>query len=150
VDIFGFGFGQQSRRPRELEYLLANIPTGLAAVYDQMLGPVYHLDSLENRLHDLKWQILHIIIAAARPLNLEGLNWALNINAGDRSEDDVLANLFFDISEVIKECGSFIQITNSQVGLVHLTARDYLVKVRDDFAKKIRHGSIVWIRQSRT
>ncbi len=74
-------------------------------------------------------RLLHIIVAAVRPLTILKMNIAFNIQQGDKcleamdlDPEDAL------ISNIKNICGLFVSVHNSQVYLLHQTAKEFLVR----------------------
>ncbi|KAH0594647.1 hypothetical protein MHUMG1_07481 [Metarhizium humberi] len=102
-----------------LNDIATTIPGTLHAVYDKILHHVSN-DEASRKL-------LHIIVAAVRPLSLEEMNVALNITRCDHSNEDL--DLEPSIHSTIKElCGPLVKIVNSKVYLVHHTAKEFLTR----------------------
>jgi hypothetical protein len=104
----------------EVEDTLNRLPVGLAGIYDRMLLQV----SQDRR--DMVRSILRWVALALRPLTLSELATAIDI--------EPVAEL--DIEETTRQyvgfCGYFLTVTGDRVGLVHQSAKDYL----------LRHGSL--------
>jgi len=72
---------------------------------------------------------LHIVVAAVRPLTIHEMNIAFNIKRDDKcleamdlDPEDAL------ISNIKNICGLFVSVHNSQVYLLHQTAKDFLIR----------------------
>ncbi|KAI9645115.1 hypothetical protein NHQ30_005849 [Ciborinia camelliae] len=76
-------------------------------------------------------KLLHIVVGASRPLTLEELNIALNINEcydGSQSFEDIeLEDLESFPKRIRNLCGLFVSISDSRVYLIHLTAEEFLI-----------------------
>lgn len=73
-------------------------------------------------------KLLHIVVAAIRPLTIIEINVALSIQDGNKSLDD--CDLEPDASfrdTVRKLCGLFVRIQDSKVYLIHQTAKVFLL-----------------------
>ena len=102
-----------------LDNLVSTIPGTLDAVYEKILGR-----SL-NRQDTIK--LLHIVVAAVRPLSLKEINVAFAIESNDRSNEDL--NLEPYIRDTVKDlCGLFVKFIDSKIYLVHQTAKEFLSK----------------------
>ncbi|KAI9767544.1 MAG: hypothetical protein M1840_005581 [Geoglossum simile] len=100
-----------------LNTIINTIPTTLDAAYDRILQKSPNLEEARK--------LLHIIVGAARPLTLEEMNVAFNINPSDRSHEDL--DLEPSIEATVKGlCGSFVRVIDSKIYLVHQTAKEYL------------------------
>ncbi|KAI9795942.1 MAG: hypothetical protein M1833_006590 [Piccolia ochrophora] len=101
-----------------LDELVENIPETLDSVYDKILQRTF------NRSHARK--LLHIVVAAARPLSLNEMSVAFVIKPHDRSYEDLDREP--DIAKTITNlCGLFVKIIDSKIYLVHQTARAFLI-----------------------
>jgi hypothetical protein len=103
---------------KALEDTIATIPSALDEVYDKIL----------ERSSDYEYarRLLHIVVAAIRPLSLKEVNVALSIKPSDRSYDDLDREP--SIESTIKDlCGLFVRVVDSKVYLVHQTAMEFLV-----------------------
>jgi len=73
-------------------------------------------------------RLLHIVVAAARPLTLNEVYVAFTIRRDHTTIND-LGDLSQDIERVVKWfCGAFVRIEDSKVYLVHQTAKEFLIK----------------------
>ena len=110
--------------------LRANTPKKMAKFLEKLPATVY--DAYERILlrspePDLARRLLHIVLAATRPLTLEEMNMALNIEKGQKSCDEVDLLAAESVGGHIKYvCGLFISIIDSKVYLLHQTAREFL------------------------
>lgn len=112
---------EESARASEAAFqeILSKIPTSLNAVYENMLDR--SPDQIEAR------KILHIVVAAIRPLTLQEVNVALAIRPGHKSMDDLQPHLEPAIDIAVKNlCGLFVRVIDSRIYLVHQTAREFL------------------------
>ena len=103
--------------------LRANTPKKMAKFVEKLPATVY--DAYERILHrspepDLARRLLHIVLAARRPLTLEEMNMAFNIEKGQKSCDEVDLLAAESVGGHIKYiCGLFISIIDSKVYLLH-------------------------------
>nr|AFB35587.1 NACHT-ANK domain protein transcript variant 4 [Tuber melanosporum] len=73
-------------------------------------------------------RILHIVVAAARPLTLCEMNVAFRIRRGHTTMRDI-GDLSPRSGRTVKNlCGLFVRIIDSKVYLVHQTAREFLIQ----------------------
>lgn len=75
-------------------------------------------------------KMLHIIVAAVRPLTLAEMDLALNLRQCDKSYKDIDGR--FDSEDgfhayVRNLCGLFVNITESRIYLLHQSAKEFLV-----------------------
>ncbi|KAM0309073.1 hypothetical protein ACHAO8_009375 [Botrytis cinerea] len=75
-------------------------------------------------------KVLHIVVGAERPLSLDELNIAINIDNcydGSQSFEDIeLEDPKIFAIRIRGLCGLFISISNSRVYLIHQTAKEFL------------------------
>lgn len=108
---------------KALEDMISNIPSALDAVYDKILQ--------QSSDHKHARKLLHIVVAAKRPLTLDEINVAVSIGPNDRSHDDL--DLEPSIDSTVKDlCGLFVRVIESKVFLIHQTAKQFLVNNPDD------------------
>lgn len=106
-----------STTPEEIRKLLDTNPSELDTLYESSLSCTK--DKGRTR------RLLQILIAAARPLNLEEVNVALQIRDNCVYFEDI--DLEPDIESAIKWlCGSVLRITDSTVDFMHQTAKEFL------------------------
>ncbi|KAF8253528.1 hypothetical protein K440DRAFT_657443 [Wilcoxina mikolae CBS 423.85] len=99
------------------EDLVSTMPNSLDAVYDMILAQSPNTEDTRK--------MLHIIVAAARPLTLQEMAIAFAIKPSDKSYDDL--DLEPDIGSTIRDlCGLFVNVVDSKIFLVHQTAKEYL------------------------
>lgn len=73
-------------------------------------------------------RLLHIILAATRPLNLHEINVAMVMEKPYKAYEDLHIWPSEDCEVIIKNiCGLFVSVVDSQVYLIHQTAREFLV-----------------------
>ncbi|PWW77828.1 hypothetical protein C7212DRAFT_356725 [Tuber magnatum] len=74
-------------------------------------------------------RVLHIVVAAARPLTLAEMNIAFTIRQHHKSMGDIRGGLYTGFEQEVKNlCGLFVRIIDSKIYLVHQTAREFLIK----------------------
>ena len=82
------------------------------------------------------------MLAATRPLTLEEMNVAFNIEKGQKSCDEVDLLAADSVGDYIKYiCGLFISIINSKVYLLHQTAREFLESRRESTSSNVTDQS---------
>ncbi|PMD17925.1 hypothetical protein NA56DRAFT_526191, partial [Hyaloscypha hepaticicola] len=106
-----------------LDNLITSIPETLDAVYENILRKSSH--------HDDAKKILHLVLAATRPLSLKEMNVAFVMKLDDASYKDI--DLEPSIGSTIKDlCGLFVKVIESKIYLVHQTAREFLIRSSND------------------
>jgi ankyrin repeat protein len=101
-------------------------------------------ETILSRSPDVKKaeRILHIVVAAARPLTLREMSLALVLRQNHRSYDDFQKNLVSEIRvrETVREtCGLFVTIIDSNIHLLHQTVKEFLVP--DDRVDSLKGAS---------
>ncbi|KAL3440034.1 hypothetical protein BJX65DRAFT_315171 [Aspergillus insuetus] len=75
---------------------------------------------------------LQIVVAAARPLSLEEMDYALSICADHKSTKDLTPYLHSARESFLKRLGgSFVTFWGNKVRLIHQTAREFLLQTQD-------------------
>ena len=104
----------------EVEESLNGLPLGLDGMYERMLLQI------RKERRDIAALILRWVAMAVRPLTLTELSAATGIRP--------VTNL--SINEVIRHhvgfCGYLLRVTSNDVGLVHQSAKDYLLRKDPD------------------
>lgn len=95
---------------------LHDFPKGLDAVYRRMLLQI------ENHHRKTASAILRWVMLAFRPLTLKELAAAISLKS------HALVNNSQAIRDHITWCGAFLKIRDDEVGLVHQSAQDYLLR----------------------
>lgn len=104
--------------------LTSRLPKTVDEAYDRILSKSCNFDKAKK--------ILHIIVAAARPLTLGEMSLVLVLQESHRSYDDlelefILAGERF--REKVRDfCGLFVTIIDSRLYLLHQTAKEFLVQ----------------------
>ncbi|KOS36602.1 hypothetical protein ACN38_g12637, partial [Penicillium nordicum] len=116
----------QYRRRSYIKGLLSSLPSEVSDAYENIL------DRSKNQLQTKT--LLEIVLVAERPLSLDEANIALTMaleKDGFDSLDDLEAELWpqCDFKSVVKNlCGLFINVYDSKLFFIHLTAREFLTK----------------------
>ena len=115
--------------PGKLGKLLQKISPSINAAYERILNRVPESNKIEAK------RLLNIVVSAERPLTLEETNIALaiiekkeNVDKCDSENDLELDSQDAFILKVRNLCGLFINIVDSKVYLIHLTAREFLIR----------------------
>ena len=112
----------RSRKIGAIEKKLRAIPKTLDEMYLQALP-----ESDDEEDQEMTQRLLSVLLAATRSLTLDEINVCLNLQEDTKS----LARLELepDIAHTVKTFGGFfVRIVNSEVLLVHQTAREFLVR----------------------
>ncbi|KAH8123057.1 ankyrin repeat-containing domain protein [Trichoderma asperelloides] len=99
-----------------------NMPTTVDEAYERILSKSF--STIQAR------KVLHIIVAAARPLTLREMNFALALDKGRHQSYDELCLLPEDrFRESLRNiCGLCVVIVDSKIYLLHQTVKEFLVK----------------------
>lgn len=122
----------------DLRASIRDLPHTVEEAYNKIL----------RKSHDLAKarKILHIVVAADRPLRLEEMAAVLALRDSHRShkdlEQDILSSDRLHIA-IRKTCGLFVVIRNSEIFLLHQTAREFLVRL-PTISPKVRSPSLEW------
>ncbi|KAF2184492.1 hypothetical protein K469DRAFT_186225 [Zopfia rhizophila CBS 207.26] len=80
-------------------------------------------------------RVLHIIVASQRPLTLSEIDVALEIELDSTCYEDLDSEGAGDRKGYIREsCGLFIIVVDSRVYLIHQTAREFLVRKKNEMS----------------
>ncbi|KAJ8128503.1 hypothetical protein O1611_g5132 [Lasiodiplodia mahajangana] len=98
-----------------------DIPKTVEAAYEKILGRSGDRDTAKK--------VLHIIVAATRPLTLPEMATALAMNGSIQSESHLEIEEEHRFHEMLREiCGLFITVIDSQIYLLHQTCREFLIQ----------------------
>jgi ankyrin repeat protein len=107
-------------RIEDIPSIVKTIPKTVTTAYERILSK--SLDVEQAR------KLLHIIVAAARPLTLQEMALALAIKPHHRSIGELKLGPEDRIRNNIRQyCGLFVVVVTSRIYLLHQTARDFLV-----------------------
>ncbi|KAI0972316.1 hypothetical protein F4678DRAFT_57683 [Xylaria arbuscula] len=106
---------------------IRKIPKTVEAIYEKILR--------NSSDQDKARVLLHIVVAAERPLSLEEMSLALAIRKSHRSYADLELEPVSRFRDTVRElCGLFVIIENSKIYLLHQTAREFLVQREATYA----------------
>jgi ankyrin repeat protein len=90
-------------------------------------------------------KLLHIIVAAARPLTLAEMDLALALQQRHRSYKDVDDRPEERFGRYIRDlCGLFVIIKESKIYLLHQTAKEFLVPKEDPDSRGDQDNQLIW------
>ncbi|CZR58736.1 uncharacterized protein PAC_08628 [Phialocephala subalpina] len=119
--------GLRKYKATQVETALSHFPSGLGELYARMLLQIED-DQRETAAMILRW-----VVMAVRPLTVSELSAAIGI--ADRP------STFFSPDEVMRDqvscCGYFLMIKDHEVGLIHQSAKDYLLRETPDSNPKL-------------
>jgi len=100
--------------------ITTQLPKTVDEAYDKILS--------KSGDPEMAVKILHIIVAAVRPLTLVEMGLALALQQGHRSYDDIQLLSEDRLRGNIRDiCGLFVTVIDSRIYLLHQTAREFLV-----------------------
>jgi hypothetical protein len=106
--------------PGSIRLKVRRIPRTVDEAYDRILS--------KSRDISLARRLLHIVVAAARPLTLQEMALALAIEPNHRLFGDLELGPEVRFRDDIRElCGLFVVVVDSRIYLLHQTAREFLV-----------------------
>ncbi|KAI4268566.1 MAG: hypothetical protein LQ337_007765 [Flavoplaca oasis] len=109
---------------------LTELPQGMENLYDRMLAKV---QNQTPRLRAMAERILSWVACSWRPLSVSELAVALQPEFTG----------FVRLEETVLEiCGHFVSVHNSRVSIIHMTARDFLLKKSGDTAPFINSRDV--------
>ncbi|KAH7122358.1 ankyrin repeat-containing domain protein [Dendryphion nanum] len=115
----------------------SRLPETVDEAYDKILSKSSNSDKAKK--------ILHIIVAAERPLTLREMTLALVIQESHRSYGDLELEPEGRFREKVRDiCGLFVTIIDSRIYLLHQTAKEFLIQ--DDAANSPKniHTDLKW------
>lgn len=111
----------------DVDAVLSSLPSSLSEAYENILA--------RSKRHDYTEALLHVLLAATRPLTLAEANFALTLAIADPEhrfeshtalQDELWS--FNNVEDDLKNlCGLFITVDDGKLHFIHQTARDFLV-----------------------
>ena len=112
-----------------LKRLVSRLPRTVEDAYERILEKVNYAEHAQEAR-----SLLHVVVAAVRPLTLGELRIALAINEKLESGEPCQSREDLDLQseeafrmKIRGLCGLFLSIVDSKVYLIHLTAKDFLI-----------------------
>ncbi len=113
-----------------LERLVSKLPRSIEDAYEKILRKV---DNDSERAQEAR-TLLHIVVAAVRPLTIQEMNLALAVDEKVRigqscqSYSDLTLEYEDAFAEKVRNlCGLFVTVINARIYLIHQTAKEFLV-----------------------
>lgn len=108
----------------QLRKEIESLPQSVTQAYEAILG--------KTKDREMATRLLHIVVGAERPLSVQEVNIAMSMEEHYTTYED----LKLDCSEIFEArikniCGLFIYVDQSEVYLIHQTARDFLLARSD-------------------
>lgn len=117
--------------------VIKKIPRTVDEAYERILCKSHNFEKAKR--------LLHIIVAAARPLSLKEMALALSIQETHQSYDDLEIEPESRFRNTVRElCGLFVTVIDSKIYLLHQTAKEFLVQKSIDPPKPSAHSHIQW------
>lgn len=109
---------QELEKPESWDPLqvVEEVPVGLHQLYDRMVDHIHQLGKKNSEMCRL---LLSIVSVAYRPLHLAELGSLCTLSGP-------VSTLTKNTTTLVAMCGSFLTIRDSQVYLIHQSAKDYL------------------------
>jgi hypothetical protein len=105
----------------ELQQAIRSMPPTVDDAYEEILKRSPNISRARK--------LLHIIVAAVRPLTLKEINLALAIKEESHSQEELELKQEEDFKNIVTNlCGLFVAVFDSKVYLIHQTAKEFLVK----------------------
>ncbi|KAL7796464.1 ankyrin repeat-containing domain protein [Trichoderma afarasin] len=133
----------------EIRNAISILPRTVDEAYDKILAKSTDLEETKK--------LLHIVVAAERPLTLAEMDLALAISQHHKSYKDLALRPTDRVSKYIRDlCGLFINITDEKIYLLHQTAKEFLVPNKNvgsqeyglahqgDGLRKSRRSGLIW------
>ena len=116
--------GSLKRTPKAYDRILHTIPSTVEEAYEKILSKSTNRQETEY--------LLHIIVAATRPLTLKEIDVAFSIitQGGCQSFNDLDLDKDNTETRIRNLCGLFVYITDLRVYLIHQTAKEFLVRTK--------------------
>ena len=116
---------------------IKKIPRTVDEAYDKIL--------CRSRDFEKAKRLLHIMVAAARPLSLKEMALALAIQENHRSYDDLELEPEDRFRITVRElCGLFVTVVDSKIYLLHQTAKEFLVQKSIDLPDPPNQSHLQW------
>jgi ankyrin repeat protein len=113
---------------RKLLKVIDKLPTTVEEAYEMLLQKCAEKEEARK--------ILHIIVAAYRPLTLREMDVVLEIQGQSRSYEQLdLEEEETRKAQIRYTCGLFVSIVDSKVHLIHQTAKEFLVRKNNEESK---------------
>jgi ankyrin repeat protein len=115
------------RTPDRISEIIDSIPEKVEDAYENLLNK----SSKKARDRREAEILLHIIVAASRPLTLKEMDVAFQIGTGSQRPKSSYKELNLDKRDLERRirnlCGLFVFVNDSRVYLIHQTAKEFLI-----------------------
>ncbi|RYO88653.1 hypothetical protein DL764_008704 [Monosporascus ibericus] len=109
----------------KISQLASYLPKTVDEAYDKILSKSRHVEEAKR--------LLHIVVAATRPLTLKEMDFALVLQECHTSYTHINSHLKPEerVHEFVRDlCGLFVTVVNGKIYLFHQTAKEFLVPNR--------------------
>ncbi|RYP21591.1 hypothetical protein DL767_009231 [Monosporascus sp. MG133] len=109
----------------KISQVTSHVPKTVDEAYDKILSKSRHVEEAKR--------LLHIVVAATRPLTLKEMNFALALQECHKSYTHINSHLNPEerVHEFVRDlCGLFVTVVNGKIYLFHQTAKEFLVPNR--------------------
>ncbi|KAF4335794.1 ankyrin repeat [Fusarium beomiforme] len=121
----------------KIREVTSSLPQGVDMAYEKILAKCSNSEEAKN--------LLHIIVAAERPLTLAEMGLALALRQYHRSYKDLNCRPDERVGMYVRDlCGLFVTITDSKIYLLHQTAKEFLVPKDCQDRKGSRDNQFIW------
>ena len=122
--------------------ITSSLPSTINEVYQKTLNKSFDYEETKK--------LLHIVVAAARPLTLAEMNFAMALRQHHTCYSDVEQNQMPEdrFYRYVRDlCGLFVNIIDSKIYLFHQTAKEFLVhtnNLEDKMSQRYQYGTPTW------
>ncbi|RYP17884.1 hypothetical protein DL765_004282 [Monosporascus sp. GIB2] len=121
----------------EIRNVTSSLPRTVDEAYEKILA--------KSKNPEKAKKLLHIIVAAARPLTLAEMDLALTLRQNHKSYEGLGRRPDERAGKYIRElCGLFVNITDSKIYLLHQTAKEFLVQNDTMHSSEDVHKGLIW------
>jgi ankyrin repeat domain-containing protein 50 len=122
---------------RQILRITSEVPKTVDEAYDRILS--------KSSDTDMAVKILHIVVAAARPLTVREMSLAFALHEDHRAYDDLNLGPEDRFRRDVRHiCGLFVVIIDSRIYLLHQTAREFLVQNPEVSSPQGVPGALRW------
>ncbi|RYP66586.1 hypothetical protein DL769_005993 [Monosporascus sp. CRB-8-3] len=121
----------------EIRNITSSLPRTVDEAYEKILAKSKNPEEAKK--------LLHIIVAAARPLTLAEMDLALTLRQNHKSYEGLDRKPDERIGKYIRDlCGLFVNITDLKIYLLHQTAKEFLVQNDTVHSSEGVHRDLKW------
>ncbi|KAH7124341.1 ankyrin repeat-containing domain protein [Dactylonectria macrodidyma] len=121
----------------KIRKITSSLPRTVDDAYERILAKSINSEEAKK--------LLHIVVAAARPLTLAEMDLALALQENHRSYKDLDGRPEARFGRYVRDlCGLFVTITDSKIYLLHQTAKEFLVPKHDPDPRGDHDNQLIW------